>query len=199
MKNVTNIRKYKLLSPLYDALMGNRMFRNARMKAFSLLDIKTNDRVLLVGVGTGEDIPLLPSHSEIVGIDLSPEMLNKARKKASRAVFMNMDAEALTFENEQFDVVILNLILSVVENPEKALSEAARVLAPDGSILVFDKFLDERQEPTAPRKLLNAVTSLIGTDINRRFDDIMKESSLKVEHQESSVFNGSYKIYVLKK
>lgn len=199
MKNHTNVRKYKILSPMYDVLMGNRIFRNARMKAFSLLDFKPNHTVLLVGVGTGEDIPLLPNHIEIIGIDLSDEMLEKARKKTNHAVLMNMNAESLEFENEKFDFVILNLILSVVENPQKALIEAARVLSPSGTILVFDKFLDEDKRPNIMRKALNLITSTLGTDINRSFDEIVKGTSLYIKHQESSVLNGNYKIIVLEK
>ncbi|KOR90251.1 class I SAM-dependent methyltransferase [Paenibacillus solani] len=199
MKNNTNVRKYKVLSPVYDLLMGNRMFRNARTKAFSLVDIKPNQQVLLVGVGTGEDLPLLPKHIEIVGIDLSDEMLEKARKKSDHAVLMHMNAESLAFENEKFDFVILNLILSVVENPQKALQEAVRVLSPTGSILVFDKFWDDNKKPGMMRRAINKITSAIGTDINRSFEEIMMGTSLKIKHQESSVLNGNYKIIVLKK
>ncbi|KOP67382.1 hypothetical protein AMS62_20675 [Bacillus sp. FJAT-18019] len=199
MKNNTNVRKYKVLSPVYDLLMGNRMFRNARTKAFSLVDIKPNQQVLLVGVGTGEDLPLLPKHIEIVGIDLSDEMLEKARKKSDHAVLMHMNAESLAFENEKFDFVILNLILSVVENPQKALQEAVRVLSPTGSILVFDKFWGDNKKPGMMRRAINKITSAIGTDINRSFDEIMMGTSLKIKHQESSVLNGNYKIIVLKK
>lgn len=199
MKNDSNVRKYKVLSPVYDLLMGNRIFRNARTKAFSLLDMKPNQQVLLVGVGTGEDLPLLPKYIEIVGVDLSDEMLEKARKKSDHAVLMHMNAESLAFENERFDFVILNLILSVVENPQHALQGAVRVLSPTGSILVFDKFLDDNKKPGMIRRVFNKITSAIGTDINRSFDEIMMGTSLKIKHQESSVLNGSYKIIVLEK
>ncbi|AJS58822.1 class I SAM-dependent methyltransferase [Paenibacillus sp. IHBB 10380] len=199
MKNNTNIKKYKILSPIYDFLMGNRIFRNARMRAFSLIDIKPKNKVLLVGVGTGEDILLLPNNIEIFGIDISNEMLEKARKKTNNVVLLNMDAESLKFENEKFDFVILNLILSVVENPQKALLEATRVLSPSGTILVFDKFLDENKKPNILRKALNMITSIFGTDINRRFDEILRSTPLNINHQESSVLNGNYKIIVLEK
>ncbi|MGM1046995.1 MAG: class I SAM-dependent methyltransferase [Bacillota bacterium] len=199
MKNNTNIKKYKILSPIYDFLMGNRIFRNARIRAFSLIDIKPKNKVLLVGVGTGEDIPLLPNNIEIFGIDISNEMLEKARKKTNNVVLLNMDAESLKFENEKFDLVILNLILSVVENPQKALLEATRVLSPSGTILVFDKFLDENKKANILRKALNMITSIFGTDINRRFDEILRSTPLNINHQESSVLNGNYKIIVLEK
>lgn len=199
MKNNTNIQKYKILSPIYDFLMGNRLFRNARKRAFSLLDFKPGNKLLLVGVGTGEDAPLLPHDLEIIGIDISDDMLDKARKKTEHVIFMNMNAESLKFEDEKFDFVILNLILSVVENPQKALLEATRVLSPSGTILVFDKFLDEDKKPNIIRKTLNMVTSLLGTDINRRFGEVIKGTSLNIKHQENSVLNGNYKIIVLRK
>ncbi len=84
----------------------------------------------MVGVGTGIDIPLLPSFCSIVGVDISEEMLTKARNqfKDRNINFMNMNAECLQFKNNTFDYTVMNLILSVIENPQKALSEAVRVL-----------------------------------------------------------------------
>ncbi|SMF78906.1 Methylase involved in ubiquinone/menaquinone biosynthesis [Paenibacillus uliginis N3/975] len=142
---------------------------------------------------------MLPNNIEIFGIDISNEMLEKARKKTNNVVLLNMDAESLKFENEKFDFVILNLILSVVENPQKALLEATRVLSPSGTILVLDKFLDENKKPNILRKALNMITSIFGTDINRRFDEILRSTPLNINHQESSVLNGNYKIIVLEK
>jgi ubiquinone/menaquinone biosynthesis C-methylase UbiE len=81
MKNTSNQKKYKMLAPAYDLFMGNRLFQNARKKAFENIEFKTNDRVLLVGVGTGEDFSLLPNDTEVVGIDISTKMLARAKEK----------------------------------------------------------------------------------------------------------------------
>ncbi len=159
MNNLTNITKYKLLAPVYDTFMGNQLFRKSRIKAFSLLQLKAKQQVLLVGVGTGEDIILLPKDVNIVGIDTSEAMLEKAREKAkgSPKILRNMNAEKLEFADKTFDAVVLNLILSVVENPQKAMLEAVRVLRDNRKIVVFDKFLTDNTKPSFARKLLNLI------------------------------------------
>ncbi|MCX7569355.1 methyltransferase domain-containing protein [Tumebacillus sp. DT12] len=201
MKNRTNRAKYKYLSLLYDLLMGNRMFLIARKRGINLLQIQPDERLLLVGVGTGADLPLLPADAHVTGVDLSPEMLAKAAAKANgpRVQLMEMNAEKLEFPDQHFDTVVLSLILSVVETPSQAMKEALRVVKEGGSILVFDKFLHDSVSPSLGRRLLNRITSFIGTDINRRFEEIVAGLPVQVVHEESSLFKGSYRIIVLQK
>ena len=118
MKNISNIRKYRILSKVYD-LVFSRLLYKGRIKALSLLDFKESQKVLLIGVGTGLDIPLIPEFCRITGIDLSSSMLAVARKKyEGRDIeFIEMNAEELRLDDSVYDIVILSLILSVVENP----------------------------------------------------------------------------------
>lgn len=199
MNNYTNVIKYKLLAPIYDILVGNRMFIKARRKGFALLQFQPGENVLLVGLGTGQDLPFLPDGINVVGIDISEAMLAKAEKRAKgrNIRLLNMNAERLEFKDETFDTVVLNLILSVVENPNRAMSEAVRVLKRDGRILVFDKFLEGNKNPSLFRKLLNSVTSLLGTDINRRFRDIMNGLPVTVICDMPLMYAGSYRIIFL--
>lgn len=201
MKNRTNISKYKRLAPIYDLMMGNKLFRNARMKTFSMLEMQAGQKMLLVGVGTGEDLPYIDTDIEITGIDLSECMLEKAKLKAKchRIKLMPMNAEILCFADNSFDVVVLSLILSVVENPDQALREAYRVLKPGGRVLVFDKFMNMPGNPNLARKVFNVLTSLMGTDITRRFEDIAQGFDLRVLNKEDSIMRGAYKIILLEK
>ncbi|MCP8970023.1 methyltransferase domain-containing protein [Ectobacillus ponti] len=200
MKNESNRRKYRLLSAIYDQLMGNRWFVQARKRAFSLLPFAKGQEVLLVGVGTGQDLPLLPDGLQVTGIDLSEDMLERAREKAGRhTVLRRMNAEQLDFADRSFAFVILNLVLSVVEQPQQALREAVRVLKPGGTILVFDKFLHDGEKPAAGRRLLNVLTAAAGTDINRRFRDISNGVEVHVTHEEASIMGGAYKILLLRR
>jgi phosphatidylethanolamine/phosphatidyl-N-methylethanolamine N-methyltransferase len=66
-----------------------------------------------------------------------------------------MNAENMEFPNQKFNVIVLNFILSVVEHPEKALGRSLHLLAPNGPILVFDKFIDSNRKPNMIRRLLN--------------------------------------------
>ena len=71
---------YRLWAPVYDATV-NRAFQTGRRRVMQLLDLQAGESVLLVGVGTGADLPLLPVGVRAVGIDLSPAMLARARAK----------------------------------------------------------------------------------------------------------------------
>lgn len=197
MKDSTNISKYRRLAPVYDILMASSFFMGARRKAFQLLNLKASDKVLLVGVGTGIDLLLLPDNIFITGVDLSEKMLAKAREriKGRNTELYNMNAEKLDFPDASFDYVVLNLILSVVENPRRVTEEAIRVLKPGGRILVFDKFAEHKV--SLLRKILNKVTSVIGTDITRCFDVIIEGLPLTVLSNESSLFRGNYRIILL--
>lgn len=199
MKNQTNLTKYRILAPTYDHLMGHRIFRTARQRALALLAIDPSDRVLLVGVGTGEDLAFLPHATEAVGVDLSEAMLEVARTKSPTVELRIMNAERLEYPDDSFDKVVLNLVLSVVEHPDQALAEALRILKPDGKIVVFDKFLPDGEKPPLARRAFNVITSWLGTDINRRFDDISRGLPLETVSDEPSLFGGSYRILLLGK
>jgi ubiquinone/menaquinone biosynthesis C-methylase UbiE len=147
----------------------------ARRRAIRLVNLQTGETVLIPGIGTGLDLPLIPSDVQITGIDLTPQMLAKARTKAKgrKVTFLEMNAQALQFPADCFDVVILNLILSVVPDGAAALREAWRVLRPGGRAVIFDKFLPETGRLTPFRNLLGAILRAIGTDPNRRLSEIL--------------------------
>jgi len=99
-------------------------------------------RVLDVGVGTGFlSIMLADMGHHVVGIDLSEEMLNVARKKMNdRGIKLDLkigDAEDLPFEDGSFDAVVNRAVLWTLPDPKKALSEWKRVLKPNGKLCFF--------------------------------------------------------------
>ncbi len=98
--------------------------------------------VLEVAVGTGKNLPHYPKDCAITAIDLSPEMLNVARKRADRldldSAFYVMDAEALDFPDSSFDTVVSTLSTCTFPDPIKALREMARVCRPGGKVLLLE-------------------------------------------------------------
>ncbi len=201
MNDERNQTIYKWWAPIYDKVMGP-FAGKARQHAIGLLNLRAGESVLLSGVGTGLDLPHLPVGVKVTGIDLSPAMLRKARGKANgRDVsLLEMNAQALEFPDASFDVVILNLILSVVPDGAAAFREAWRVLRPGGRAVIFDKFAPEDGRMPALRRGVGKIISWFGTDPNRRLSEIMgSPPDLTVACNEPSLLRGQYRIVLLHK
>jgi phosphatidylethanolamine/phosphatidyl-N-methylethanolamine N-methyltransferase len=194
---------YHLWSPLYDRLFDRFFAAPGRRQAMNRLDLQPGERVLLVGVGPGADLPLLPAGVWAVGVDLSPDMLARAAARlplAGRdAMLVQGDAQVLPLPVEKFDAALLNLVLSVVPDGAACLREALRALCPKGRMVVFDKFLPDDAQPKFGRRLLNLVTTLIGTDINRRFGDIARDSPCTIVDDAPSLLRGAYRVILVQK
>ena len=202
MTNRWNQIIYRLWAPIYDSTV-NRLFMPGRKRAMELLNLRAGERVLIVGVGTGADLPLLSAGVDVTGIDLSPEMLAKARLKLDRCPasvkLIQGDAQALLVNEGGFDAAILNLILSVIPDGNACLQSAVRALKPCGRIVIFDKFLPEGKSVSLERRFINIFSTLLGTDINRRLSDLARGCPCAVIHEEPSIAKGMYRIILLKK
>ncbi len=202
MTNRRNQVVYRLWAPIYDATV-NKIFMPGRRRAVRLLDLQPGERVLIPGIGTGADLPLLPAGVEATGIDLTPEMLAKARLELdrcpARVKLIEGDAQALLVEPDSFDAVILNLILSVIPDGNACLRSALCALKPNGRIVIFDKFLPDKESASIGRRFMNLFSTLFGTDINRCLGDLMQGCPCTVTHDEPSIAGGMYRVILLKK
>jgi phosphatidylethanolamine/phosphatidyl-N-methylethanolamine N-methyltransferase len=196
---------YSLWAPLYDGLF-DRASVAVRRRAMEIASVRPGERVLLVGVGTGADLPLLPAGAETVGIDLTPKMLVKARAKLSRgdgnSMLVRGDAQRLPLRADSFDVAVLSLVLSVVPDGGACLRETVRALKTSGRIVVFDKFVPDGAEPTTRRKLFNLVTRPFGMDITRCLGDIMAGKGCAILHEEPgslpTLLGGAYRVILIR-
>ena len=106
--------------------------------------------ILVVGVGTGLELPLLPATTRVTGVDLSRAMLDVARRRVARHGLAQvkrsreMDAQALSFADAAFDVALAPYVMSVVPDPAKALDEMWRVTRPGGELVLINHFAAER-------------------------------------------------------
>jgi ubiquinone/menaquinone biosynthesis C-methylase UbiE len=198
--NRWNLIVYRAWAAVYDRLL-ERLFRPGRESAARALALRPGERVLLIGVGTGQDLPLLPAGVEATGIDLSRPMLDRARQRLrsvpATAELLVGDAAALDVPTGSFDAAILNLVLSVVPDPVAALGEAMRALRPGGRAVVFDKFAPDGRFPSPVRRAVNAVTTVFGTQIDRRLSDIIAGSPCRVVSSEPSILGGQYRVVLL--
>jgi ubiquinone/menaquinone biosynthesis C-methylase UbiE len=108
-------------------------------------------RLVDIGTGTGRMIELFgPRASQSTGIDRSSEMLRLARVKLEAAGIPSSlrqgDMYALPLTDDSADTIVIHQVLHYAHSPAAAITEAARVLAPGGTLLVVDFAAHEREE-----------------------------------------------------
>lgn len=142
-------RAYRRWAPVYDITFG-AVAAQARHAAIGAVNARSPGRVLEVGVGTGLSLPRYRRDMRIVGIDLSPDMLAKARARVAAEALPHveglheMDASALAFEDRSFDAVVAMFVMTVVPDPAAVMAELARVARPGGEVLLVNHFSRER-------------------------------------------------------
>ena len=142
---------YDRWAPVYD-LIFDLPFHAGRLAAAGAAEAATPPlgELLVVGVGTGLELGLLPKRARVTGIDLSAPMLEVARRRAERRslghvkALLKMDAGALDFPAASFDTALAPYVLTVVPEPQRVLSEMWRVLKPGGELIVMNHFSAER-------------------------------------------------------
>lgn len=190
---------YSLIAPFYDAALSAAT-RALRVRSLAMLP-RESARVLLGGVGTGLDLPHLPKQHRYTGIDLTHAMLRRALPRAARLDFccVQGDAMRLPFADGSFDYAVLHLILAVVPDPEACLAETARVLAPSGSVLILDKFLQPQQR--APlRRLLNPLLRRVATRLDVVFEEVLDRTpELRLESNQPALAAGWFRLIRLRR
>jgi ubiquinone/menaquinone biosynthesis C-methylase UbiE len=160
-------------------LAGSREWVGARARG----------RVLEVAVGSGRSLPYYSAGIELVGIDLSPEMLAIARRRATElgraADLREGDAEALPFGDGEFDTVVCALALCSIPRPGVALAEMARVVVPGGSVVLVDHTRSDRALVYAGQWLFERFSiPLQGEHLTRRHRGEVEAAGLEVvEHE----------------
>ena len=138
---------YGRWAPVYD-LIFDLPFHPGRLAAAEAAGkaAAPGGKILVVGVGTGLELPLLPADTQVTGVDISEPMLRAAEARVERKRLRQvrglhvMDAAALEFPDETFDVALAPYVMSVLPRLERALDESWRVLKPGGSLIVMNHF-----------------------------------------------------------
>lgn len=191
---------YSVIAPLYDALAA-RGLQAARSRSLQSLPRENPSHVLISGAGTGLDLPMLPALHHYTALDFNAAMLARAKPRGKNLSvdFVLGDSMNLPFGDARFDHVILHLITAVVPEPQRCLSEAARVLKPGGTIILFDKFLQPKQN--APlRRALTPLSRRLATRMDVVFEEVLQAApQLEVVSDEPLMANGWFRGIVLRK
>jgi ubiquinone/menaquinone biosynthesis C-methylase UbiE len=176
--------KYNRFAPWYDVAEGIPELLGLRKLRRQLLQ-RAHGKILEIAVGTGKNLEYYRGQSRIIALDLSPRMLDIARKRACKlnvdVSFLVMDAERLAFPDGSFDTVVDSLSLCTFPDPLIALKEMAGVCRPKGRILLLEhgrsgrewlgRFQDGRVDKHA---------ELLGCRWNREPLDLVRQAGLSV-------------------
>jgi phosphatidylethanolamine/phosphatidyl-N-methylethanolamine N-methyltransferase len=137
-------KAYARWAPVYDIVYDKLTEPAAREAADAAM--ACGPRILEAGVGTGLSLGYYRPHVSLYGVDLSQDMLKRARDKVRRRGLAHvkglqvMDVCRLGYADGQFDAVVAQFLITLVPNPEGALSEFLRVLRPGGEIVLANHF-----------------------------------------------------------
>jgi phosphatidylethanolamine/phosphatidyl-N-methylethanolamine N-methyltransferase len=177
---------YSEFAPLYDKIFG-KIFYNRLEQVIENLDIPPGARVLEVGAGTGTSFPAYPSHCEITGVDLAPDMLARARQKIEENGWshfikvLEMNALDLKFPDNTFDYVMAFHVVTVVPDPVRMIAEAKRVCKPGGRIVIVNHFTSDRRVLGSLTQALDPMTRWLGWRTDLKLKPFIKTTGLKVE------------------
>ena len=187
--------RYDIASYIYEPINSLLEIPTGIRKARKRLISMTRGRVLELGVGTGLNLPLYRGVEEVVGVDISEKMLEKAKRKKVkvRAKLIRADAGKLPFPDESFDPAVSTFFLCVVPDKEQVIEEIRRVLKPGGVLLAMECSPPDNPVFRAFLSGISAITrGLTGTDFRTDIPELLRRYGFVVENE--NLVNGAVRL-----
>jgi ubiquinone/menaquinone biosynthesis C-methylase UbiE len=196
--NDNPLRTYQRVARFYDLV--DLPFERGRYQAIRpLLFARLEGRLLDAGVGTGRNIAFYPSGADVVGVDLSPAMLERAARRTGKSAatvrLMRMDLAELGFPDGSFDAAVASFVFCTMPRQSRraALREIGRVVKPAGRI----RLLEYAPAQSSFRRMLARawepwVRWAFGAKLDQDIEPELAEAGLKVIH--SRYVTGSIKL-----
>jgi ubiquinone/menaquinone biosynthesis C-methylase UbiE len=182
-------KRYNRIAFLYDLMeapMERLRFASWRQKLMGRIAGPT---ALEVGVGTGKNLIFYPDDLDITAIDLSPQMLERARKRENKlnlnVNLQEMDVEHLNFADNSFDTVFATFVFCSVPDPIAGLQELRRVCKPDGKLLLLEHMRPENFILGLIFDLFNPmIVRMMGANINRQTINNIWQAGWQIKAEE---------------
>lgn len=177
-------KSYRRYARGYDFYFG-ALFQPGRKAVIGQLSCQPGENILEVGVGTGLSLPLYPRNVRVTGIDLSADMLERAKVRKERdgldqVELCEMDAEQMAFDNDSFDKVVAMYVASVVPHPERLVDEMRRVCKPDGELFIVNHFHNPNPFIARFEKLIAPLSKMLGFRPDFSLDGFVRGTGLEV-------------------
>lgn len=174
---------YRRWAHIYDGVFGG-ISAYGRKCAVTSVNNLPGEKILEVGVGTGLALPSYLPTKKITGIDLSEDMLDRARQRVLDEKLTNiddlleMDAEATSFEDNSFDVAVAMFVASVVPHPDRLLLELKRVVRPGGHILFVNHFLARKGIRLKIERMMASASHSLGWHPDFAIESLLPQEDL---------------------
>lgn len=150
-------------------------------------------RTIFVAVGTGSDVRYLPPDLDVVGLDISPRMLERARPRAERyqgrIELRLMDVQQLEYPDDTFDTAVTACTFCSVPDPVRGLRELYRVLKPGGQLLMFEHVRSNVPMVGLMLDALTYVSRLLGPDLNRDTAANVRRAGFQILREQNVYFD----------
>ncbi|KUL95334.1 SAM-dependent methlyltransferase [Bosea sp. WAO] len=196
-------RVYAVWAKFYDRIYQGLLSR-AQREAVAAACACGRD-ILEIGVGTGLTLPYFEPDRQVVGADLSLDMLRVAKAKVEsqglghvRGLLV-MDACRLGFADRSFDAVTAQFVITLVPDPEQALSEMDRVLRPGGEIVISSRLVGEGGLAAPLWSLVAPLAKAVGWSSDFKVSRLTDWAAATGRYETVHVGQGYFKVVRLKK
>jgi len=198
--DISSIRRaYRFYAPVYNYIFG-RIVGEGRRAAVGAMPQKDGDRILEIGVGTGLSLPLYDRGVDVRGIDVSPEMLDIARRTYPATKFpqvrelREMDAEQLDYPDNYFQGSVAMHVASVTPDPVAMMREMFRVTEPGRPVLVVNHFTSAKPLMRKVESKLAPFSKRLGFRPDFGLDDFVRRVGAQPEDVRGVNFRGFWKL-----
>jgi phosphatidylethanolamine/phosphatidyl-N-methylethanolamine N-methyltransferase len=188
MEEATTRQLYDEQAKIYDFTFGGLVLNRLDRAISEHMHLRPSDRVLDLGVGTGNSLRYYPDGVNVVGVDLSGGMLAKCVKKINENGRPNhyvcqADALHLPFADNSFDHVFISHVISVVSDPVRLMAEAQRVARLAGRVVIVNHFQSTNRAMALLEKILCPLCTKLGWRSDLGFADLIRRTGVEIDYR----------------